>query len=183
MKRDTDAAIRGTGIPVRDLRGDARTLSREEFADRHGGAFLLLSAAELSLARGPSQTEVCLDDGGPRRGESTVGLSLVAFPVRRGASSAGHLITVGRTADNDLVIPDLSISRFHAFVKQGPRGEWLIHDAGSTNGSTLNGRSVPQQGAGSAAELKSGDDVRLGQVELTFLEAEAMIAFALKVER
>jgi pSer/pThr/pTyr-binding forkhead associated (FHA) protein len=68
-------------------------------------------------------------------------------------------------------------------VKQGPRGEWLIHDAGSTNGTTLNGRSVPQQGSGPAVEMKSGDDIRLGQVELTFLEAEALISFALKVER
>jgi hypothetical protein len=182
MKLDSGDAGRGSGIPVRDLREDARALSREEFEDRHGSAFLLLSAAELAMSRGRTPTEVCLDDG-PRRSESTVGLSLVAFPVRRGAKSAGHLITVGRTEDNDVVIPDLSISRVHAFVTQGPRGEWLIQDAGSTNGTTLIGRSVPQQGTGGAAEMKSGDDLRLGQVELTFLGAEALVAFAMKVER
>jgi hypothetical protein len=42
---------------------------------------------------------------------------------------------------------------------------------------------VPQQGTGGAAEMKSGDDLRLGQVELTFLGAEALVAFAMKVER
>ena len=47
----------------------------------------------------------------------------------------------------------------------------------------MNGHTVPQQGHGSPAALKSGDDVHLGQVDLTFLEAEALVAFASQLER
>ena len=103
-------------------------------------------------------------------------------PVRSNGRSAGHLITIGRGSENDVVIPDVSISRFHAFAKQGANSEWLIQDAGSTNGTTVNGLSAPQQGHGSPIEMKAGDNLRIGQVELTFLDAVALISFAGKLQ-
>ena len=175
----------GNGVPIRDLRADARALAREAFEERHGRAFLLLSAADLSTPR-PTLTDVRLDGEGHssyRRVESTANLSLVVFAVRHNGRSAGHLITLGRAPDNDVVVPDVSISRFHAFVKDGGGGRWLMQDAGSTNGTTVNGNSVPRQGHGPATELASGDDVRLGQVDLTFLDSEALVSFALRLER
>jgi FHA domain len=175
---------RGSGVPIRDLRADARGLARAEFEERHGRAFLLLSAADLSTPR-PTITEVRLDGDSvvTRRAESTASLALVVYALRRNNRSASHLITLGRAPDNDVVVPDVSISRFHAFVKQGANGRWLLQDAGSTNGTTVNGSSVPRQGHGSPAELSAGDDVRLGQVELTFLDSEALVSFASRLER
>ena len=174
---------RGSGVPIRELRADARELARPQFEERHGRAFLLLSAADLSTPR-PTITEVRLDDErAPARMESTANLSLVVYPLRRTHRSASHLITLGRAPDNDVVVPDVSISRFHAFVKQDANGRWLMQDAGSTNGTTVNGSSVPRQGHGPAAELSPGDDVRLGQVELTFLDSEALVSFAVRLER
>ena len=163
------------------LRPDARSLSLDEFEDRHGSAFLLLTAADLALPTGPATTEVRLAfDESPA--DSTASLSLVAYPVRRTGRSVGHLITVGRAANNDLAIPDLSISRFHAFLKQDA-GRWQLQDAGSTNGTTVHGEAVPRQGHGAPVEVKAGDNVRLGQVELTFLGVEELRDFALKLER
>lgn len=182
MRITRQAGDRGTGTAIRELRAEARELPPEAFEDRHGAAFLLLTAADLSVPRGPESTEVQLMDDGAARGESTASLALIAFPLRRGEHSRGHLITLGRAPTNDVVIPDLSISRFHAFVKEG-EGHWRMLDAGSTNGSTVNGRNVPQQGTGHAVELKSGDNVRLGQVELTFLDVTALLAFIAKLER
>jgi pSer/pThr/pTyr-binding forkhead associated (FHA) protein len=182
MRLENGQPSRGSGIPLRELRADARELEAEAFDDRHGRAYLLLSAADLARPQGTTSTEVRLSSDAPGR-DSTVGLSLLVYPVRRNGRSAGHLITIGRSADNDVVVPDVSISRFHAFVKEGAHGEWLIHDAGSTNGTTVNGNSVPRQGHGSPVQLKSGDDVRLGQVDLTFLDAEALRSFAQQLVR
>ncbi len=178
------AGQRGSGVPIRELRADAKTLARAEFEERHGRAFLLLSAADLAVPR-PAITEVRLDDGDvrARTAESTASLSLVVYALRRNGRSASHLITLGRAPDNDVVVPDVSISRFHAFVKQSASGSWLMQDAGSTNGTTVNGHSVPRQGHGPPAELSTGDDVRLGQVELTFLDTEALVSFALQLQR
>ena len=173
---------RGSGVPIRDLRADARALARSEFEERYGRAFLLLSAAEFAAAR-PTVTDVRLEEDSRPRVESTANLSLIVFAVRHNGRSASHLITLGRAPDNDVVVPDVSISRFHAFVKEGGASRWLMQDAGSTNGTTVNGRSVPRQGHGPPSELASGDDVRLGQVELTFLDSEALVSFALRLER
>jgi pSer/pThr/pTyr-binding forkhead associated (FHA) protein len=172
----------GSGIAIAQLRADARELSPERFEDRHGGAFLMLTAAELRSPNGPSMTEVNLA-GDEEPGEHTAGLSLVAFPVRRSERSVGHLVTIGRTANNDLVIPDISVSRFHAFAKEIGDGRFAIQDAGSTNGTTVNGSSVPAQGAGDAVALKSGDNVRIGQMELTFLDLRGMLDFLVAHER
>lgn len=175
---------RGSGVLLQELRADALALSPEHFAEKHGDAFLLLTAAGLSIPRGPSTTEVRLfDDGdGPAAAETTASLALVAYPVRRTGRSVGHLITVGRASNNDIVIPDLSISRFHAFLKEQGGGH-VIQDAGSTNGTTLNGRSVPRQGHAAPLALKGGDTLRFGQVELTWLDAESLHAFVAQLER
>ena len=47
------------------------------------------------------------------------------------------------------------------------------------NGSAINGDAVPRQGFGPPIDLKSGDNVRLGRVELTFLDADALREFVL----
>jgi hypothetical protein len=174
----------GSGMPIRALRDDARGLARDSFEQRYGRAFLLLSAADLSTPR-PTLTDVRLDDEpvAYRRVESTASLSLIVFAVRHNGRSASHLITLGRAPDNDVIVPDVSISRFHAFVKEDADGRWLLQDAGSTNGTTVNGQAVPRQGHGPACELTSGADVRLGQVDLTFLDSAALVSFALRLER
>jgi pSer/pThr/pTyr-binding forkhead associated (FHA) protein len=72
-------------------------------------------------------------------------------------------------------VRDVSVSRFHAFLKSGDGGGLQIQDAGSTNGTAVNGRPAPPRGEGAPLELKSGDRVRIGQVHLTFLDSESLI--------
>ena len=167
----------GTGIALDAFREDAAKLSPVDFEERHGGGFLLLTSTPLQVPAGPAMTEVQLDGDEPGS-ECTADISLLAYPLIRSERSAGHLITLGRTSNNDVVVPDLSVSRFHAFLKRGPNGGFQIQDAGSTNGTTVNGSSVPTQGHGAALDLKSGDSLRLGQVEFTFLSAPALQEFA-----
>jgi FHA domain len=173
----------GSGIPLKRLREDAQALGPEEFEDRHGSAFLLLSATDLSEPGGPASTVVEVIGLDEPTAERTASLSLLAYPVRRSGRSAGHLLTIGRASNNDVVIRDLSISRFHAFLKPAPGGRYQLQDANSTNGTSVNGVPVASQGAGSPADLKSGDSVRLGQVALTFLDAESLRQFALAQQR
>jgi len=178
MNGSTSGAARGSGTPLSAFEADAASLDAAEFEDRHGAGFLLLSTAGLQVPNGPAMTEVRLDDGDETGAECTADVSVLVYPLRRGPDSVGHLVTLGRTANNDVVVPDLSVSRFHAFVKLGSP-PLQIQDAKSTNGTTVNGRSIPAQGQGPAVDLKSGDTVRLGQVEFTFVDAAGMREFAL----
>ena len=76
--------------------------------------------------------------------------------------------TVGRSDDNNLVLPDRWISRNHAMIQMMETGEFYLIDLGSRNGSFVNGRrvSVP-------VTLADGDHLTFGQTELQFFCATA----------
>ena len=169
---------RGSAQPLESFLEDAGNLPPNAFETQHGGAFLLLSATGLSGPKGLSGTELVLETENNQRA-ATADIALLVFPLRAAPGAPGDLITIGREDRNDAVVPDPSISRFHAFLKCTPGGGSSIQDAGSTNGTTVNGASVSARGAGGPTPLKAGDTVRLGQVEFTFLDAPALQQFAL----
>jgi ABC-type multidrug transport system ATPase subunit/ABC-type multidrug transport system permease subunit len=65
-------------------------------------------------------------------------------------------VRIGRAADNDLVLDDLVVSRYHAELRALPDGGHEIADLGSHNGTFLNGSPV------TAAPLLPGDVVGIG---------------------
>lgn len=81
-------------------------------------------------------------------------------------------ITVGRTGNNDIVLDDTSVSRFHAYLQQGEGQLWTITDAGSRNGSFVSGRRIT---AKVPAPLANGNPVRIGAVQLTFYSAQGFL--------
>lgn len=67
---------------------------------------------------------------------------LWVFPLKKAAANAfAMMITVGRAANNDIVLPYDSISKFHAYFSSTPQG-WVLTDAKSTNGTYIAGRKV-----------------------------------------
>jgi adenylate cyclase len=71
--------------------------------------------------------------------------------------------TIGRSEDNNFVLPDRWISRNHAMLQCMETGEFYLIDLGSRNGSFVNGRrvSIP-------VTLHNGDRLTFGQTELEF---------------
>ncbi len=167
----------GEGIPVEALEDAARALAPEEFERRYGRGFLLVTAARVDGRRGETTTHLLLGDDPAGR---TADLSLCVYPLRPRQAAQGHLVTLGRESRHDAVIPDASVSRFHAFAKISPDGAFVLQDAGSTNGTSVNGVSVPARGAGPPTPLKPGDSVRLGQVDFTFTDASGLRSFVLQ---
>jgi pSer/pThr/pTyr-binding forkhead associated (FHA) protein len=76
---------------------------------------------------------------------------------------------VGRNEGNDVVVPDQSISLFHALFRKTQDDRILLRDAGSTNGTFINDKKVPVQLQGEPVEVDSGAQVRFGSVKFTFL--------------
>jgi ABC-type multidrug transport system ATPase subunit len=51
-------------------------------------------------------------------------------------------LKIGRAPDNDVVVADLSVSRYHAQLRKSVRGSYEIIDLGSHNGTFLNGQRI-----------------------------------------
>lgn len=75
----------------------------------------------------------------------------------------GLLCQIGRTSGNHLVLAEELVSRKHAMIQRTTRGEYLLTDLGSRNGSFLNGSPV----AGSIV-LCDGDRIAIGNHEFLF---------------
>jgi hypothetical protein len=75
----------------------------------------------------------------------------------------GSGLTIGRAADNDLVIPDGRVSRHHARIS-GRRGTLVYADLGSTNGSRVNGVQVGELVLGAGDRIEVGDTVIVVEV-------------------
>lgn len=76
-------------------------------------------------------------------------------------------ITIGRSRENDVFLPDQWLSRHHAEIRMKDGGFFLV-DLGSKNGTLLNGTRVTEE-----ARLRNGDVVTLGEHLLTLQAGEA----------
>ena len=71
-------------------------------------------------------------------------------------------ITIGRSARNDLCIPDPFASRVHAEVRT-EGDEYFLQDLGSANGTLYNGSVVD-----STITLSRGGRIQIGETEIIF---------------
>src|SRR6476659_8612266 len=71
-------------------------------------------------------------------------------------------ITIGRSARNDLCIPDPFASRVHAEVRR-EGDEYVLQDLGSANGTLYNGANVD-----SVIHLTAGGRIQIGETEIVF---------------
>jgi hypothetical protein len=73
----------------------------------------------------------------------------------------GIQMTIGRSKECDIQLPDPNVSRKHAEVRQEGAAYWAI-DLDSTNGMEVNGRRLKR------AKLRQGDTITVGSTDLVF---------------
>src|SRR5262245_18467190 len=71
-------------------------------------------------------------------------------------------VTIGRSRENDIFLPDQWLSRHHAEIHRDGEG-FSLKDLGSKNGTLLNGSRIDAQ-----QRLRAGDVITLGEHTLTF---------------
>jgi transcriptional regulator with GAF, ATPase, and Fis domain len=117
----------------------------------------------------------------------------VTHGIAKGArhESSAEVVRLGRSADNDVVLPDEHVSGEHARIVLG--GErYLLRDLRSTNGTAIvrgelrialddgNGREAPLE-PGDVVELGHGD--RIVQLAVTFSEDSDSVAHVLAMRK
>src|SRR5262245_52871916 len=85
---------------------------------------------EVTSGRSPVAT---ISDGGLKR-LGPCGVEVHLLHKREGANPFAAMVTIGRASNNDVVLEDPGVSKFHAYVRASG-AEWLITDAGSLNGT------------------------------------------------
>src|SRR5688572_19282135 len=83
------------------------------------------------------------------------------FPLTR------DRVTIGRSRESDIFLPDQWLSRHHAEIRREGVG-FVVVDLGSKNGTLLNGDQVA-----STQRLRNGDVITLGEHILTFSDEAA----------
>jgi pSer/pThr/pTyr-binding forkhead associated (FHA) protein/subtilisin family serine protease len=70
-------------------------------------------------------------------------------------------ITIGRSAENDICLPETTVSRRHARI-EWQDGAFVLLDLDSANGSSVNGQRVERR------VLQDDDEIQIGQTHLRF---------------
>ncbi len=71
---------------------------------------------------------------------------------------SGGVLTIGRAADNDLVLDDQRVSRHHARL-QGRRGMLVLTDLDSANGSRVNSVAITEVALGAGDRIEIGTTI------------------------
>jgi hypothetical protein len=95
--------------------------------------------------------------------------------MKKGDTGFPNKITVGRSANNDIVIEHGSISKFHAFFSLNDLNyNYEFTDVNSMNGTKINGRLLT---AMKKTEIQNSDVITFGE-ELTFLFLQSRDLFS-----
>ena len=81
------------------------------------------------------------------------------------------IIRIGKASDNDFVVNDPHVSRYHAKLIREEGGCWLLEDLGSTNGTFVNGVKMTNR-----RMLLDGDIITAGREKFVLhtMKAEAI---------
>ena len=74
--------------------------------------------------------------------------------------------SIGRSEENDIIIPDPNVSRRHARLSRLDNG-FIVEDAGSTNGTLLDGAPIDRE------RIEGGDELTFGGVTARFVRRQA----------
>lgn len=141
---------------------DVITLARDDFASLTGAwlqlADQLRAVSEQRAAAGPQTRWVPRPERPPQR--------TVAYLIRGDSGGEialeAELSSLGRSPENQVIVPDPRASRRHALIQRAGDRFWL-EDLGSTNGTYHNGARVRDR-----TPLQDGDRIRIGATEFTF---------------
>ena len=96
----------------------------------------------MDLGQPPGDPGTSADATQPGAGRPSVRLRVqLGAHIGQVYTMSGDTLTIGRAPDNDLVLDDVQVSRYHArLLRRGD--ELILEDLGSTNGSLVNGRRI-----------------------------------------
>ncbi|MHB8873703.1 MAG: FHA domain-containing protein [Myxococcaceae bacterium] len=119
--------------------------------------------------RPPNRTTLIVASGVSDPNKTGEALALAMEPKK---GEPGQ-VTLGRGDDCAITINDGTLSQLHLTFMKTPEGTWTIRDAGSKNGSKLDGLKLEP---GQPWPMRSGARIQAAQVQFTFLSPEGLVS-------
>ena len=140
------------------------------FCSACGTVLDLVSDHTITLAK----TDALQDAPGPdddiQVSLSNISRGTAILVLRGGEGEGDHFVlssaitTIGRHADSDIALDDITVSRRHCEVLIDG-GRFVVRDVGSLNGTYVNQKRVDE------IELSQGDELQIGKFRFVFLLA------------
>ncbi len=108
--------------------------------------------------------------------------SYAAYPLRKSRPGPfADTVLIGRSSSNDCLIAHTSISKLHARVRMDPlRNVPQISDAGSSNGTQVNEKRVPE---GQWQAMEVGDVATIGSCSFRVVSPERLYQLVSRLQR
>jgi hypothetical protein len=146
-----------SSMTLTELRAAIENLSYSILVARHPYPFLLVARIEPVLENKHSFETL----HARLMGDETPPADTIVWPITRAGSAGALMITVGRTKNSDIVLASPGISKLHGYFQRDLATQsYSIADAGSRNGTTLNGRQLKPK---IAAPISDGDVLEFGR--------------------
>jgi hypothetical protein len=155
-------------------------VGEEEFRARHRYPFLLYPEKHGSSGFSTYHTRMAGRGGSANLGSTSREMRTfcVLTPPQSGAASKKLL--VGRAPEREFNIDHSTVSKRHAFILwEDEKQAWQLGDAGSTNGTFLNGQAVE---AGEPVYLHDSNVVSFGDCDYLFFSPEGFIGLLKRLQ-
>jgi pSer/pThr/pTyr-binding forkhead associated (FHA) protein len=154
------------------LAAQAATSTEAEFVGRFRGQYLVTECIHQDDMAWRSFTTSTV--AAVRPGQHPNAMAVTPIAKRGQTNPYSWMITIGRTRNNDIVLADVSISKLHAWIRRKPDDagvdRFTVTDAGSRNGTFIDGAPL----RGETGQLPLGAHLRLGRVELVFVDGSML---------
>jgi pSer/pThr/pTyr-binding forkhead associated (FHA) protein len=145
----------------------ARSLARADFVGRCD-SLLLLGSPKMVRPEAPAQTGFFEPKDLIK--QAAAPSEIIVRAVKKTQEAFANMITVGRTANNDIQLHDTRVSRFHAFFREAA-GKLELGDAGSRHGTFVDG--VRLEPKGPTLPVRAGNVVTFADLEFTLCDPGA----------
>ena len=159
---------------VADFVQELKRVGELAFRKRHTAPVLIVTGRATRGKRAETDEVtrlVSLKSSGKHR--ASLALVHRVFPLVKAANAPGGPVAVGRTSENDVSIPEYSISKRHCEFEVRD-GLMAVSDCGSTNGTTLNGAKLER---GAFVPLCGGEQIQMGRFTFVFETPAGFLEF------
>ena len=138
--------------------------TRDRFIEHFKTPYLLIRGTPAPEVEGQIMTQAVSK---VELEEEAARVRIAPLVKRADSNSFTMMITLGRTDNNDVTLKHTMISKFHAYFRHLGTS-WTLSDAGSLNGTSIDGRKLPPE---RALPVRSGSRIVIGgAVAVQFLQ-------------